>query len=135
MATIAIPYDHARDPMNPGDLGSKISAALNLTSDPKVDIDPANVVVTHPAISSANTAAIQAVIAAYTLDPVRAALPEGNLGTLLARAQQALTANATFLAIPSPNATQVGAQVQTLTKECSAVIRVLVNALDSTAGT
>lgn len=58
-----------------------------------------------------------------------------NLNTLRGRAQTALTANATFLAIGSPSNAQTVAQVQTLSRQCSAVIRLLLNQLDSTAGT
>lgn len=58
-----------------------------------------------------------------------------NRATLIQRAQAALDANATFLAIGSPTNPQVVAQVQTLTKECSALIRLALGLLDSTTGT
>ena len=58
-----------------------------------------------------------------------------NQQTLQSRAQAALTANATFLALPSPTAAQTLAQVQTVTKECSALIRLALNLFDSTVGT
>jgi len=61
--------------------------------------------------------------------------PTDNLNTLRSRAGQALTANATFLALASPSNAQVLAQVQTLTRECSALIRLLLGQLDSTANT
>lgn len=50
-------------------------------------------------------------------------------------ARQALTVNDAFLAIATPTNPQVAAQVQRLTKECSALIRLLLQQLDSTAGT
>lgn len=55
--------------------------------------------------------------------------------TLRQRAQTALAANATFLALP-PAQQQVQALTQTvrLTQECSALIRLFLGALDSTAG-
>lgn len=58
-----------------------------------------------------------------------------NQTTLQAKAQQALTANATFQAIGSPSNAQIAQQVQSLTKQCNGLIRLLLNALDSTTGT
>lgn len=60
---------------------------------------------------------------------------EVNAQTLRDRAAQALAANATFLALVSPTNAQVLAQVQRLTKECSALIRLGQNLLDTTDGT
>lgn len=64
-----------------------------------------------------------------------AAVAMANLPTLQSRAQAALTANATYLAIASPTVAQNTAQTQRLTKECSAVIRLLLGLLDDTTGT
>lgn len=58
-----------------------------------------------------------------------------NANTLAQKAQQALQTNQTYLGIASPTNAQVAAQVQALTKECSALIRLLLGQLDSTAGT
>lgn len=58
-----------------------------------------------------------------------------NQATLQSRAQSALAANATFLGLASPTQAQTLAQVQLLTKECNALIRLALNLLDSTAGT
>lgn len=60
---------------------------------------------------------------------------EQNARTLQQRARQALNVNATFLAITTPTAAQVTNQVQNLTKECTALIRLMLNELDSTSGT
>ena len=58
-----------------------------------------------------------------------------NQQTLQSRAQAALTANATFLALNPPSTLQAIAQVQLLTKECSALIRLALNLFDSVSGT
>lgn len=58
-----------------------------------------------------------------------------NRATLVQRATTALTANDTFLALASPTNAQTLAQVKMLTKECSALIRLAVGALDATTGT
>ena len=49
-----------------------------------------------------------------------------NAESLRAKASAALTANATFLAIASPTNAQTLAQVQRLTRECTALIRLLI---------
>lgn len=66
---------------------------------------------------------------------VRDITTEANQQTLQQRAQAALAANATFLSIGSPTNAQNAAQVQALTKQCNGLIRLLINALDSTSGT
>ena len=58
-----------------------------------------------------------------------------NAATLRARAQAALAANNTYLAIGSPTTAQAVAQVQLLTKECNAMIRLAISQLDSVTGT
>ncbi len=62
-----------------------------------------------------------------------AALANGD--TLRSRAQAALAANATFLALPAPTATQVRDQTILLTKECNGLIRLALNLLETTNGT
>lgn len=72
-----------------------------------------------------------ATLAATDLDNSQSA----NGATLKQRAQTALTANTTFLALASPTNAQTLAQVQLLTKECNGLIRLALGLLDSTAGT
>ncbi len=58
-----------------------------------------------------------------------------NLQSLQAKAQTALSTNATFLALGSPTNAQTLAQVQALTRQIDAIIRLVGNQFDSTAGT
>lgn len=58
-----------------------------------------------------------------------------NRTDLAAKLQQALDVNATYLGLASPTNAQTTAQVQRLTRECSALIRLALNALDTTTGT
>jgi hypothetical protein len=59
-----------------------------------------------------------------------------NRQTLIDRATLALTTNDAFLNVANPNNTQVLNQVKTLTKECSAIIRLLLDEkMDDITGT
>lgn len=135
MATVTIAYDHSRDPMHPGDLAERLASQFNLTVMPEIYINPTQIIVRHPNVTSANTAAIQTVINAYVLDPVRASFPAGNLGSMMAKAKQAVDLNGTFLAIASPSNAQIIAQVQRLTRENTAIIKILLDDVSDTAGT
>jgi hypothetical protein len=50
-------------------------------------------------------------------------------------AAQALAANSEFLALTSPTNAQSVAQVKALTRQVNALIRILIDALDTTDGT
>lgn len=60
---------------------------------------------------------------------------ELNRDDLTAKASQALTANATYLAIASPSVAQNTAQIQRLTREVNAILRLMLNQVDDTVGT
>lgn len=66
-------------------------------------------------------------------DPAPVLSPEQtNRATLGDRATQALATNATFLALQSPTAAQTLAQVRALTRQHSALFRLLLGLLDDT---
>lgn len=58
-----------------------------------------------------------------------------NEQTLRQRADAALAANATYLALTSPTAAQNTAQIQRLTRECNTLIRFLLQSFDDIIGT
>lgn len=65
----------------------------------------------------------------------KAGTPQANAIDLQSKADNAIDANNTFLAIASPSNAQAITQVQRLTRENTAIIRLLLGLLDSTAGT
>lgn len=65
----------------------------------------------------------------------KAGTVSANRETVVGRAQIALAANSTFLAIGAPTVPQTLAQVQLLTKECNGIIRLLLGQLDATTDT
>lgn len=84
--------------------------------------------------ADADEATVRALVEAHSPPP--SPTPEWeNERTLAARADSALTANAAFLALASPTQAQTLAQVKTLTKECTALIRLLLRKFDSADGT
>lgn len=78
----------------------------------------------------------------YTTEENALADAEASLETALSnreqietKAAQALAANATFLALNSPTNAQTLAQVKMLTRECTALIRLVLSRLETTDGT
>lgn len=62
--------------------------------------------------------------------------PADNEFTLRSRAAQALTANDAYVALPlAQRQAQADAQLVRVTKECSALIRLLLGQFDTTSGT
>ena len=65
----------------------------------------------------------------------QAATDDANRKSLQTKASNAIATNNNFLAIASPTNAQAVAQVQLLTRENTAIIRLLLGLLDSTDGT
>lgn len=61
--------------------------------------------------------------------------PQANRDDVLEKARTALAANNAYLAVTTPTNVQVVAQVQRLTRECSAIIKLLLEDLADTTGT
>ena len=61
--------------------------------------------------------------------------PVANYTTIIGKLNQALTANANYLAIPTPSQAQVVQQVDRLTRECTGLIRAVLGLYDSQSGT
>lgn len=82
-------------------------------------------------LTDVNDAAVQAALDAHVPQPDS----QDRANDLRAKAAAALDANATFLALASPSNAQTLAQVQRLTRECNALIRLVIGRLDDTTGT
>jgi hypothetical protein len=93
-------------------------------------------------VTTWNEAGAQTGTRPYTVDEQAAASAAAieqtaqlNRVTIEQRAQTALAANETFLAIASPSNAQNAAQIKLLTRECQGLIRLAIKALDSLNGT
>lgn len=74
----------------------------------------------------------QADLAAWQVQAAALAVTDGNRTTLTDRAVTALQGNRDFLALSAPTSAQTLAQVKALTRQNTAVIRLLLNLLDGT---
>lgn len=83
-------------------------------------------------LDESHRATVEAAIASHDPGPSASAR---NADTLRQRAQQALVANATYLAVASPSNAQNLAQIRTLTRECNALIRLVLGLVDDITGT
>lgn len=77
------------------------------------------------------------VLVSETEDPADAAWLAGqrNRAALLAKAQPAIVANLAYLSNPEPTTADRFAQLDLLTREMTAVLRLLANVLDDISGT
>lgn len=85
-----------------------------------------------------DTAGNQTLTRAYTADEItamNARTVAANLPALMAKAQQAISANVAYLAIASPTNAQVVAQVASLTRQVDALIKVVLNPTADQSGT
>ncbi len=73
------------------------------------------------------------VLVGYDTEHVLSA-EETNAVTLRDRARQAVAANVAYLALSPPTAAQTTTQVRLLTRQCTALIRLLLENLESTDG-
>lgn len=114
-------------PVNPSQLAATLPAGWLLTDHGDGTFTIASDTYTAAQI----TAAYQSIIYDANYQPPAVA----NRATLQQRAVNALTANATYLAIATPTTAQMRDQLAAITKECSGLIRLLLNQVDTTSGT
>ena len=81
------------------------------------------------------TADVTALLAPLNAQQAVDQTTAANLQTILARAANALAANGTFLALAPPTNAQTIAQVQLLTRQVNALIRLTLNTLSDITGT
>lgn len=97
-------------------------------------IDASNVTITTISEDPATGDTVK-VVDGVEVERIAPTLERTNERTILTKMDQALTANATFLAIATPTNAQIAAQVKLLTREVNAIIKLTRNQLDDTTGT
>lgn len=80
-----------------------------------------------------DAATLKAAVDAAPDDPTPAR--KANEQQIRDKAAQALTANATYLALGTPTNAQNLAQIRALTRECNGLIRLVLGLLDDATGT
>lgn len=105
--------------------------ALPGTVDTFTEPDGTIITVTWSPVADVNGNAIGNV---RTVTPP-AGSPDDIARQLIGRAQAALSNNATYLAVGTPTQAQAVAQVAALTRQVDGIIRLLLGAFDTTAGT
>jgi|ERR1700685_129773 len=93
-------------------------------ADTYTSYDASGNVVSTRALSPAESAQVAPILSQVTA--------AANLKTLNTAAKGALTANATFLSITAPTSAQFAAQVEALTKQNDALIRLVAKQLSGT---
>ena len=97
-----------------------------------VEVDALTGIITERPFTPAEKAQQQADATAYAAAKAITDTLDGNRATLTERASTALQGNRDFLALASPTNAQTLAQVKALTRQNTALIRLLTNALDGT---
>lgn len=109
-------------------LASELRVALNLAEAPGLSAETGETqIVVRSETSRVNDIQLRAALDAHNPPDC-----EANRAILTDRAATALDANRTFLALASPTNAQTLAQVKTLTRECTALIRLVLDRLDGT---
>lgn len=115
--------------------GGVIQGALAQNRSEQWDTTAATYTHWNPDGTVASTRAMTASETVYVNDAIVPATFSTNQQAIIAKAWTAVQANAAFLAIPNPTAAQAIAQVGILTKECTALIRLILGSFETPSDT